>query len=44
MELYEGLISGRSLRNVTVEHIDKEIIMKLIRAGMYAPSARNCRL
>lgn len=43
MELYEGLISRRSLRKYTGESIDKEIIMKLVRAGMYAPSARNCR-
>lgn len=43
MELYEGLISRRSLRKYTGESIDKEKINKIIRAGMYAPSARNRR-
>jgi nitroreductase len=43
MNLYEGLISRRSLRKYTGEIIDNDKIMKLIRAGMYAPSARNCR-
>jgi len=43
MELYEGLISRRSERYYTGEKIDEEIITKIIRAGMYAPSARNKR-
>jgi nitroreductase len=43
MELYEGLISRRSSRKYTGEKIDEENIMKIVRAGMYAPSARNRR-
>lgn len=43
MELYEGLISRRSIRRYTAEKISGETIIKLIRAGMYAPSARNRR-
>jgi nitroreductase len=43
MELYEGIISRRSIRNYTGEIVDEEIIKSIIRAGMYAPSARNRR-
>jgi|PlaIllAssembly_1097288.scaffolds.fasta_scaffold974782_1 nitroreductase len=43
MECYEGLVTRRSIRKYTGEKIDDEIIMKLIKAGMYAPSARNRR-
>jgi len=43
MELYEGLISRRSIRRYKSGKISEEIIIKLIRAGMYAPSARNKR-
>jgi len=43
MELYEGIISRRSIRNYTGEKLDDETIESLVRAGMYAPSARNCR-
>ena len=43
MELYEGLISRRSIRNYTGGQIDEEVIRSIIRAGMYAPSARNRR-
>jgi len=43
MELYEGLISRRSIRNYTGERIGEEKIEQIIKAGMYAPSARNCR-
>jgi len=43
MELYDGLISRRSIRNYTGERVDDEIIKSIIRAGMYAPSARNRR-
>ena len=43
MELYEGIISRRSIRNYTGEKVDEEIITSIIRAGMYAPSARNRR-
>jgi nitroreductase len=43
MELYEGLISRRSLRRYTGESTGEDKIRKIIRAGMYAPSARNRR-
>jgi nitroreductase len=43
MELYEGLISRRSIRDYTGSRIDDETIISLVRAGMYAPSARNRR-
>jgi nitroreductase len=43
MELYEGLISRRSIRRYTGEKIGEDQINAIIRAGMYAPSARNMR-
>ena len=43
MELYEGLISRRSVRHYTGSKIDVDKILKLVRAGMHAPSARNRR-
>lgn len=43
MELYDGLISRRSIRNYTGEKVDEEKIKAVLRAGMYAPSARNRR-
>lgn len=43
MELYEGLISRRSIRNYTGGKISDDSIEAIIKAGMYAPSARNCR-
>jgi nitroreductase len=43
MELYEGLITRRSVRNYTGERISDNKVEEIVRAGMYAPSARNCR-
>jgi nitroreductase len=43
MELYEGLITRRSIRNYTGERIDEAKIQAIVKAGMYAPSARNKR-
>jgi nitroreductase len=43
MELFEGLISRRSIRKYTGERIDEAKIKEIIKAGMYAPSARNKR-
>jgi nitroreductase len=43
MELYEGLLTRRSIRKYTGERIDDEIIRSMIKAGMYAPSANNKR-
>jgi len=43
MELFEGLLSRRSIRKFTGEKIDEEKIKLIIKAGMYAPSANNTR-
>ena len=43
MDLYEGLITRRSIRNYTGEKVPDDQIIKIIKAGMYAPSARNTR-
>lgn len=43
MNLYEGLITRRSIRKYRTEPVSYEIIEGLIRAGMYAPSAVNCQ-
>jgi nitroreductase len=43
MELYEGLITRRSIRKYTGEVIPGEDIKKIIKAGMFAPSANNMR-
>jgi nitroreductase len=43
MELIEGIVSRRSIRRYTGERIDDDIIISMIRAGMYAPSANNTR-
>jgi len=41
MELYEGLITRRSIRKYQNIDVDDEKIKKIIKAGMYAPSAVN---
>jgi nitroreductase len=43
MELYEGLITRRSIRKYTGEKIPDSDIERIIKAGMYAPSANNKR-
>lgn len=43
MELFDGLISRRSIRLYTGGIIQEDDIMAIVRAGMYAPSARNKR-
>jgi nitroreductase len=43
MELYEGLLSRRSLRKYTGEKIEDEKIVEIVKAGMFAPSANNRR-
>jgi nitroreductase len=43
MELYDGLLTRRSIRKYTGEKIDEEAIISIINAGMYAPSANNTR-
>lgn len=41
MELLEGLMTRRSVRNFNYRPIDEETIEKMLRAAMQAPSARN---
>jgi len=41
MEAYEAIITRRSIRRYTTQDIDNEIIKKILRAGMLAPSAHN---
>jgi len=41
MELYHGLLSRRSIRNFTGEPVTDRQMEQVVRAGMYAPSARN---
>ena len=43
MELYEGLLTRRSIRKYTGERIDEDKIRSMIKAGMFAPSANNRR-
>ena len=43
MELYEGIITRRSIRRFRSEPIKKEEVEDIVRAGMYAPSAVNCQ-
>lgn len=43
MELYEGLITRRSIRVYTTDEIDYREIEHIVNAGMYAPSAVNCQ-
>lgn len=43
MELYDGLLSRRSIRKYTGGKIDDEAIVSIIKAGMFAPSANNTR-
>jgi len=43
MELYEGLITRRSIRKYTGGKISNTDIYKVVNAGMYAPSARDTR-
>lgn len=41
MEVFEAILSRRSIRKYTSQPVSDEIIKKLLRAGMQAPSARN---
>lgn len=43
MELYQGILSRRSIRKYVQKPISDEIIEKLLRAAMAAPSAGNCQ-
>lgn len=41
MEALEAIYTRRSVRRYTGEAIDRELLEKVVRAGLYAPSARN---
>jgi len=41
MELFDAILNRRSIRKFSPEKIHPEIVNKIIRAGMYAPSAVN---
>jgi nitroreductase len=43
MELFEGILSRRSIRKYSGEKIEEAKIKNMIKAGMYAPSASNRR-
>ena len=43
MEMYEGIMTRRSIRSFKADHIDRAEVEDIIRAGMYAPSAVNCQ-
>ncbi|MGB9663563.1 MAG: nitroreductase family protein [Ignavibacteria bacterium] len=41
MELWEAILTRRSIRKFTPQPIHQDLIEKILRAGMQAPSARN---
>jgi nitroreductase len=41
MELWEAIITRRSIRQFTSQPVSQDLIEKILRAGMQAPSARN---
>jgi len=41
MELFEGILTRRSIRRYTNEKVSDDLIKKLLEAGMAAPSAGN---
>ncbi|HKL08382.1 MAG TPA: nitroreductase family protein [Bacteroidales bacterium] len=41
MEIIQGILTRRSIRKYSEREITKEQIYALVKAGMYAPSARN---
>jgi nitroreductase len=43
MELFDGLLTRRSIRRYTGGIIADDIIESIVKAGMYAPSAKNTR-
>ncbi len=43
MELIQGILTRRSIRNFTGEGIGDDKIALIIKAAMHAPSARNCQ-
>jgi len=43
MNTIEAILNRRSIRKYTDKPVNKDVILQLIKAGMYAPSARNSR-
>jgi nitroreductase len=43
MEAYQALISRRSIRKYTGQQVDGELVIKILQAGMAAPSAHDHR-
>lgn len=43
MELYEGILSRRSIRKYARKSVTEETIVEILKAGMAAPSAVNCQ-
>ncbi len=43
MEIYDAIITRRSIRKFSSIPIENNILEKLLKAAMYAPSARNTR-
>jgi len=41
METYKAIIERRSIRKFIPDPIEENVLQKLLKAGMYAPSARN---
>ena len=41
MEVFEAIFTRRSIRRYSEKKIEKQMVDKIIRAGMYAPSAVN---
>lgn len=44
MNLYDAIYSRRSVRNFTNEHVPEEILKRIVRAGIEAPSGCNAQL
>lgn len=43
MNTIEAILNRRSIRKYADKPVDKEVILQLLKAGMYAPTARNSR-
>lgn len=43
MDAYDAIISRRTIRKFTSRPVDEDLVKKLLRAGLSAPSARNTR-
>jgi nitroreductase len=41
MDLFDAILTRRSIRKYTSQKIDQDLVDKIIKAGMYAPSAVN---